>query len=232
MSPEQCEGASRVDHRSDIYALGVVMYHLLAGRVPFDGEGVGDVIVGHMTRLPERPSAYAPGVPEEIEAIVLHALEKRKERRFQSMEEMGAALAHPTQHLEEYRKLAAIASMATIGPTSAPLGEEIAAALATATAAAGARPSRSQRARRRGRFAFCAAAFGIVALLLTLMRALHALDACQTTTSALLGARPLATAGEPAERTAPERTAPEPSSRHRPAGPGEGLLRARPRASR
>ncbi len=98
MSPEQCEGKGQVDHRADIYALGVVMYELLTGRVPFLGEGYGEVLVQHMTRAPEPPSKLNPAVTPEIEAIVLHALEKDRGNRFQTMDEMGAALADPARH--------------------------------------------------------------------------------------------------------------------------------------
>ena len=98
MSPEQCEGKGQVDHRADIYALGVVMYELLTGRVPFLGEGYGEVLVQHMTRAPEPPSKLNPAVPPEIDAIVLHAMEKDRGNRFQTMDEMGAALADPARH--------------------------------------------------------------------------------------------------------------------------------------
>ncbi|HJZ84115.1 MAG TPA: serine/threonine-protein kinase [Polyangia bacterium] len=122
MSPEQCEGTARIDHRSDVYSLGVVMYQLLTGRVPFPGEGFGEIIVGHMTRPPEKPSTINPDVPEEVEAIVLHALEKPRERRFQTMDEFGAAIANPHKHLDDYRNLATGQTVAGHHkPESAPL---------------------------------------------------------------------------------------------------------------
>jgi serine/threonine protein kinase len=99
MSPEQCEGRGRIDHRSDVYSLGVVMYELLVGRVPFTGEGFGETLVAHMTQAPTPPTRLKPEITPELEAIVLHALEKDPARRFQSMDELAAALENPTQHL-------------------------------------------------------------------------------------------------------------------------------------
>ncbi|MCC6996383.1 MAG: protein kinase [Deltaproteobacteria bacterium] len=98
MSPEQCEGKGQVDSRADIYALGVVMYELLTGRVPFLGEGYGEVLVQHMTRAPEPPSKLNPAVTPELDAIVLHAMEKDRATRFQTMDEMAAAIADPVRH--------------------------------------------------------------------------------------------------------------------------------------
>jgi serine/threonine-protein kinase len=86
MSPEQCRGAGTVDHRSDIYSLGCVLYHLLTGHPPFDLEGVGEIISAHL-REPAKP----PGVTAAIDALVLRCLEKAPEQRFQSMTELQAA---------------------------------------------------------------------------------------------------------------------------------------------
>jgi serine/threonine-protein kinase len=105
MSPEQCEGKGLIDHRSDIYSLGVLMYELLTGRVPFPGDGFGEVLVAHLTKTPEAPSSLNPDIRPEIEAIVLHAIEKDKNRRFQSMEEMEQALLNPQDHFARYKQL-------------------------------------------------------------------------------------------------------------------------------
>jgi serine/threonine-protein kinase len=102
MSPEQCEGRGQIDHRSDIYALGVVMYELLTGRVPFPGDGFGEVLVAHLTKEPEPPSRLNPNIPPEVEAIVMHCLRKDKAGRFQSMNEMFQALQDPVAHYQAW----------------------------------------------------------------------------------------------------------------------------------
>jgi serine/threonine-protein kinase len=105
MSPEQCEGKGLIDHRSDVYSMGVVMYELLTGRVPFPGDGFGEILVAHLTKTPDPPSALNPDIKPEIEALVLHAIEKDKNRRFQSMDEFLRALEDPAAHMQAYRPL-------------------------------------------------------------------------------------------------------------------------------
>jgi serine/threonine-protein kinase len=105
MSPEQCEGKGLIDHRSDIYSLGVMMYELLTGRVPFPGEGFGEILVAHLTRQPDPPSQVNPDVTPELEAIVMHAIEKDRNRRFQTMDEFSAAVQNPGGHLQSWNPL-------------------------------------------------------------------------------------------------------------------------------
>jgi serine/threonine-protein kinase len=105
MSPEQCEGKGHIDHRSDVYSLGVVMYELLTGRVPFPGDGFGEILVAHLTRNPDPPRSLNPDISPELEALVLHAIEKDKNRRFQSMAEFEAAVMDPAGHFAQFSQL-------------------------------------------------------------------------------------------------------------------------------
>jgi serine/threonine-protein kinase len=105
MSPEQCEGKGLIDYRSDIYSLGIVMYELLTGCVPFPGEGFGEVLVAHLTKQPARPSTVNPNLPPALEAIVMHAIEKDRNRRFQNMNEFLQAVENPDQHMQRWNQL-------------------------------------------------------------------------------------------------------------------------------
>jgi eukaryotic-like serine/threonine-protein kinase len=91
LSPEQAEGHP-VDRRSDLYSVGVVLYELLTGRVPFDGEAPISIAIKHINERPVPPGQLRPGIPPALEAVVLRALEKDPARRFQSAEEFVAAL--------------------------------------------------------------------------------------------------------------------------------------------
>jgi serine/threonine protein kinase len=100
MSPEQCEGRGQVDHRTDVYALGILLYEMLAGQVPFRGEGYGEVLVQHMTQVPRKPSTVRGVIPPHLEAVCMKALEKRPSDRFVDMDELMRALQDPVGFVE------------------------------------------------------------------------------------------------------------------------------------
>jgi tRNA A-37 threonylcarbamoyl transferase component Bud32 len=92
MSPEQCRGSAEVDARSDIYAFGCLLFHVLTGRPPFLGEASGDLVVAHIQEPPPPPSRFAPGLPPAVDAVLLRCLAKQPEDRFPSMMAVQAAL--------------------------------------------------------------------------------------------------------------------------------------------
>ena len=88
MAPEQIAAEKNVDHRADIYAVGVVGYEMLTGLSPFAGASPQAVIAAHMTKTPERLSAKSETVPARLDALVMRALEKDPDKRWQSAREM------------------------------------------------------------------------------------------------------------------------------------------------
>jgi serine/threonine protein kinase len=91
MSPEQAEGQS-LDWRSDLYSLGVVVYEMLTGQAPFSAPTPNAVLYAHVNKPPALLSQLNPAIPKPVEEIVLRALAKRPDDRFQSVAEFAAAL--------------------------------------------------------------------------------------------------------------------------------------------
>ena len=103
MSPEQCRGAGEIDHRTDIYALGCVLFQLLTGRPPFIAQTPGDMIACQIRETPPAPSKVFAGIGAELDAMVLKCLAKNPDDRFQTMSELvraGAAVTGENHALE------------------------------------------------------------------------------------------------------------------------------------
>lgn len=103
MSPEQGLGESG-DERSDIYALGVLAFHLLTGRLPFEGDSPLGVVLKHVNEAPPRPSSINPDIPAGLEAVVLKAMDKNPENRCNTVKEMNQEIRQALSNLGSGRE--------------------------------------------------------------------------------------------------------------------------------
>ena len=98
LSPEQARGGP-IDQRSDLYSVGVVLYELLTGTVPFTGDTPVEIAMKHLSSVPEPPSARRAEIPHPLDQVVLRALAKDPDERYASAEEMDAELARVAEGL-------------------------------------------------------------------------------------------------------------------------------------
>ena len=94
MSPEQIQNRP-VDMRTDIYALGITLYQMLSGHVPFESDSDFEIMNGHITAPPPPLTRMYPYAPVQYENVVMKVLEKNPDNRYQTVEQFGAALEHP-----------------------------------------------------------------------------------------------------------------------------------------
>ncbi len=122
MSPEQCMGRSDLDHRTDLYSLGCILYHVMCGRPPFTSDqGTGVMIAAHLRDPVPDPRTFNPSLPPALIAVVMRLLEKEPQARFQTAAEVRSALvaaganAPPTKAPEAFAETMHAPSVAPPG---------------------------------------------------------------------------------------------------------------------
>ncbi len=93
MPPEQAE-AKEVDQRSDFYSLGVILFEMVTGQLPFAGDTALNIAIKHKTEIPADPNTYNAQIPDDLSRLILKCLEKDKDKRYQNAQELLSALEH------------------------------------------------------------------------------------------------------------------------------------------
>jgi hypothetical protein len=128
MSPEQCRGSGTLDHRTDIYSLGCVLYETLSGRPPFQHPGLGELVVAHLTEEPRDLRALRGEVPSELAAVVADLLRKVPAERPPDMHEVARRLApfapEPAVRSSRPPTAAAVATAMPVAATTARPGSK------------------------------------------------------------------------------------------------------------
>jgi serine/threonine-protein kinase len=174
MSPEQCRGlAEYIDQRTDIYTLGVIVYEMVCGSPPFVSEGLGDMLIMHLSSPPPPPRTVNPAVPQALEAAILRALAKDPGQRFASMADFQEAL-RPGNRTSGGAAIQRASGQASVWETAARTGSAPAVSRSTAlgtTLASSAGqflPGQTESTRRRTRGARRAVLAGGVLLMAAL----------------------------------------------------------------
>jgi eukaryotic-like serine/threonine-protein kinase len=121
MSPEQLRSSKSVDHLSDIWALGVILYELISGHVPYNGDSIGELFAAILEQDAIRLIDRVPGIDPQLDAVVMRCLAKKKDERWQSVVDLAVGLA-PFAPPGREGKLATRAAQGLIRPASVPPG--------------------------------------------------------------------------------------------------------------
>lgn len=121
MSPEQLRSSKSVDHRADIWAIGVILYELMTGHLPFMGDSLGELFANILETDPAPLRTYAADVAPGLEEVVLRCLQRRPEQRFQTAAELTQALAPFATPQPGFAASAPLGGTALLAPGAAPL---------------------------------------------------------------------------------------------------------------
>jgi len=99
MAPEQVKSPELLDHRADIYALGVVLYRAVTGRLPFETDSPYEMMLAHVERVPTPPRQFQPETPSQLESLILDCLQKNRQDRPQDCGELRERLASALAHI-------------------------------------------------------------------------------------------------------------------------------------
>ncbi len=122
MSPEQAKGEA-LDARSDLYSVGVVLYQLLVGRVPFHADSAIEIVLAHVSKPPPPPHEIYPSVDPELEAVCLRALRKSRDERYQNAREMRNDLRASVFGRDRVPSLAPLSAISSGSVSAIPVPE-------------------------------------------------------------------------------------------------------------
>ncbi len=120
ISPEQVRGTAKVDARSDLYSLGLVLYEAVVGKTPFDYTSQFEIMVAQVNETPKPPSALNREAPAQLDAVILKAVAKSPDERFQTADEFSAALETVKALIEKPAQAPAVAVAASEPPAAEP----------------------------------------------------------------------------------------------------------------